>query len=378
MAIDENIKSQLVDLKSLNTAYDRALKQTNVSSSKSAFPTFSNSALYSMLLNNGTITLKNKARNLFSTSATHTYKAVTQTNGSVSAFAFELKNILVSSKCLVDTFIMQNFIGNTAETSDTQIYSNGTISIFPGILTKGVPTTSDAAKEKINNLEDNNIFNISLELSGTNAKISKTVKTAGDINELTSYTSTLTIEGGELYEDLVYIGSSDIKTTVLDEKTKSALYVNGGIYSSNGICATKIFNSVWNDIADCITVDCELESGYCYMFDGKHYNKTTKYADDRYIGIHSDTAGFYVGQKGGNELHVAIGGFVLAHVDKEYPVGTPLTCTSGGRVTKMKKLDTLLRPYRIIGTYWKPETEKTWGPKGQGVRVNGRHWIKIK
>lgn len=369
MAVDENIKSQLVDVKSLNLVYNRLLKQTSISSSKSAYPTFSATALYPMLTNSGTITLINKPRSVFTANAENEYKNSTLTNGALSAFAFELKNILISSKCLVDTFVVQNFMGDKAEDSDTQIYSNGNISIYPNILSKGVPTISTEA----DNYDVNN--GVAIKITGKNTFIAKSgaYPTVSDLNSsaYSDYTNALTIKGYDIYS-----GTSSIN--MLSNLTQAALNVTGGIYASNGICATKIFNAVWNDIADCITVDCELESGYCYMFDGKHYSKTTKYADKGFIGIHSDTAGFYVGQKGGNELHVAIGGFVLAYVDKEYPVGTPLTCSNDGKVTKMKKLDALFRPHRIIGTYWKPETEETWGPVGQQINVNGRHWIKIQ
>lgn len=369
MAVDENIKSQLVDIKSLNQAYDRLLKQTSISSSKSAYPMLSVSALYPMLINGGTITLTDKSRNIFTASAENDYKSSTLTNGAVSAFAFELKNISVSSKSLVDAFIVQNFIGDKAEDGDTQIYSNGSISIYPDILSKGVPTLSTAADAYST---DNDV---TVKIAKNNATIAKsgTYPTVTELNEssYSSYTNALTVKGYDIYS-----GTSSIE--FLNNSSQAALNVIGGIYASNGIRATKIFNTVWNDIADCITVDCELESGYCYKFNGEHYSKTEKYADEGFIGIHSDTAGFYVGQKGGNELHVAIGGFVLAYVDKEYPVGTPLTCTKDGKLTKLRKLDIIFRPHRIIGTYWKPETEETWGPIGQQINVNGRHWIKIR
>lgn len=368
MAVDENIKSQLVDVKSLNQAYDRLLKQTSISSSKAAYPMFSASALYPMLVNGGTITLTDKPRNIFTVNANNDYKDSTLTNGAVSAFAFELKNILVSSKSLVDTFVIQNFMGDSAEDSDTQIYSNGSVSIYPNILSKGVPTASATAESY--NINNGN----AVKINSNNTIVSKsgTYPTVSELNDsaYSSYTNALTVKGYDIYS-----GTSTIE--ILNDLTQAALNVIGGIYASNGICATKIFNAVWNDIADCITVDCELESGYCYMFDGSHYSKTSKYADSRFIGIHSDTAGIYVGQKGGNELHVAIGGFVLAHVDKEYSVGTPLTCTCDGKITKMKKLDALLRPHRIIGTYWKPEKDENWGPKGNQIKVDGRHWIKV-
>lgn len=50
----------------------------------------------------------------------------------------------------------------------------------------------------------------------------------------------------------------------------------------------KVYNAVWNDICDCITVpeDTDLEYGYCYCYDGSTYHKSRSYLEDGFIGIH--------------------------------------------------------------------------------------------
>ena len=159
---------------------------------------------------------------------------------------------------------------------------------------------------------------------------------------------------------------------------KSSTDSIGTISPFNIIKGNAVYNAVWNDICDCITVDCELDAGYCYSFDGQHYYKSNKYADKGFIGIHSDTAGFFVGHKGGNELQVAIGGFVLAYVDKEYKVGTPLTCTKDGLLTALRPLDRILKPHSVVATYWKDESADEWGSDSKKVKVNGRKWVKIR
>lgn len=176
----------------------------------------------------------------------------------------------------------------------------------------------------------------------------------------------LTVTGGDL--------SSMEAATEL-----AAVYVSGGIVSTSGIKADKVYNAVWNDIADCIEVDCEPEAGYCYSFNGTHYYKSTQYLDKHFIGIHSDTYGFSMGNKEvPNQLKVAIAGFVLAYVDKVYESGTPLTCTKEGYLTEILPEDKIKYPERIVATYWKPEKNKEWGSNTQKVKVNNRHWIKIK
>ena len=161
----------------------------------------------------------------------------------------------------------------------------------------------------------------------------------------------------------------------------ASLNVAGGILAVDGIkSATGVYNAVWNDLADCIPVDdeCKVEPGYCYCFDGERYYKSTKYLDEGIIGIDSDTYGMNMGHKPGlNQMDVAVAGFVLAYVDKEYKPGTPLTCTENGYLTEIKKEDKIEYPERIVATYWKSEPADEWGSDSRKVKVNGRKWVKV-
>ena len=170
--------------------------------------------------------------------------------------------------------------------------------------------------------------------------------------------------------------------TVDSGSTSGALTVStGGIYAASGIKSnTGVYNAVWNDLADCIPVDdeCKVEPGYCYCFDGEKYYKSTKYLDEGIIGIDSDTYGMNMGRKPGlNQMDVAVAGFVLAYVDKEYKPGTPLTCTENGYLTEIKKEDKIEYPERIVATYWKSEPADEWGSDSRRVKVNGRKWVKV-
>lgn len=140
-----------------------------------------------------------------------------------------------------------------------------------------------------------------------------------------------------------------------------------------------VHNAVGNDIIDCIDVSSstELEFGYCYSFDNGEYKKTNKYMDKGYIGIHSDTSGISIGEKKSKQLKISVAGFVLAHVDKEYKSGTPLTCTKDGKLTKIKLLDRVLHPHMIIAKYWKKEDSDIWKVGDQEVEVNNRSWVKL-
>ena len=177
----------------------------------------------------------------------------------------------------------------------------------------------------------------------------------------------------------LYIASDNAQGSV-PSATSYALGVNGGIYAPK-IKGEKVYGAVWNDLVDCIEVDdeCELEYGRCYAYNNGKFTKTSKYADKSYIGIHSDTSGFEMGDKGDvKQLKSSVAGYVLAYVDAEYPSGTPLTCSKHGVLTKAHFLTRILHPEMVIATYWKNEPKFVWGAEGNEIEVKGRHWVRIK
>lgn len=177
-----------------------------------------------------------------------------------------------------------------------------------------------------------------------------------------------------------FSNGSDV-TSASSTASGAIIASNGGIWAAGGIRGNRVYNAVWNDLADCIPVDndCELTPGYCYCFDGEKYYKSSKYLDDGIIGIHSDTYGMHMGYKDNyKQMDVAVAGFVLAYVDKEYPSGTPLTCTENGYLTKIEKSDKMEYPEKVVATYWKNEPSEYWGGEKDRIKVNGRKWVKVK
>lgn len=168
---------------------------------------------------------------------------------------------------------------------------------------------------------------------------------------------------------------------VSSSTSTGTVVISGGLGVTQGIIADSVWGAVWNDLADCIKVpeDTLLDPGYAYCFNGEKYYKSTKYMDDGFIGIHSDTSGFALGKSfSEKQLQIGVAGFILTYVDQEYPVGTPLTITENGYLTKIKEKDILESPHKVIAVFWKSELQKTWGPKGKEIEVNGRMWVKIK
>lgn len=163
-------------------------------------------------------------------------------------------------------------------------------------------------------------------------------------------------------------------TDTTNPTATSRINIHGYLY------ATRVYNAVWNDIVDFIDtkeqIEIELGKAYCRSSDG-HHAPSSSYMPSGLLGITSDTYGFGVGHKSDTtttQLPIAIGGIVLAHVDKEYETGTPLTATYDGALTEMGINDRARHPERIIATYYRPEEAETWN----GITVNGRHWVRVR
>lgn len=142
--------------------------------------------------------------------------------------------------------------------------------------------------------------------------------------------------------------------------------------------ATRVYNAVWNDIVDFVEApeDLIVEYGKVYVRNMDYLvEKSSQYMQKGILGVASDTFGIAAGKiEERNQVPVAIGGFVLAHVRGIYESGTCLTSDSDGYLVEMSDNDKTAFPERIVATFDRPETKEMWN----GIMVNGRHWVKVK
>lgn len=285
--------------------------------------------------------------------------------------------------------ISLNFSTGLAKDIDNKLYNSGVISVETGdsdFSLKFITGNSTPANVCINNADtivhsNSLVGNSSRPVYISNSLTPVVIDTISLGDASTSNTVAEFMTNSTTTAVMITGGSDVTESTSASADESAALVVKGGIVATSGITAGKVYHAVWNDISDAIEVQDSLDvaPGFCYYFDGKEYHKTSKYCQKGIIGIHSDTAGDVLGKKGKHkELDVAIGGFVLAHVDREYTPGTPLTSTKDGLLTKMKRYHVVKYPERLVGEYWKPESEEEWGAEDHKVPVCGRHWIKVK
>lgn len=155
---------------------------------------------------------------------------------------------------------------------------------------------------------------------------------------------------------------------------------NGSFICTNvDLVSPKVWNAVWNDVADFQLLNDKLEYGKCYYDTKDGARICNERCQMSVIGIASDTFGFGVG-RGANssQVPIAIAGWVLAFVDKEYECGTPLTNDEHGNLTAMSRAEKLEYPERIVAIYKRKEMDEFWGPENQKIEVRGRHWVKVK
>lgn len=144
------------------------------------------------------------------------------------------------------------------------------------------------------------------------------------------------------------------------------------------IIAQKVWNAVWNDYADFQKLDDKLVAGKCYVDTKSGAKIAVERCQMGVMGIATDTFGMAVGQ-GVNpaEVPLAVAGWVLAYVDREYAIGTPLTCDAYGNLTEMSIQEKRDFPERILATYKRREDNLEFGDGDITIKVDGRHWVKI-
>ena len=256
------------------------------------------------------------------------------------------------------SFVDSNNKSATAET----VYTNASLTYNPS--TKTLSTS-----------------NFSGTLNGTASTANKIAinkwpepetKSDGTKTEFVGYV-TVTSEDGPS-KSVCISRDSGTERGVKIERTETTT-AEGETVGTYHLYAGAVHNAVWNDLADCIEVpeDTDLEFGYCYTWNGDKVEKTSRKSKN-YIGIHSNTAGLFMGEKPTKTIQTAVAGFALAYVDKIYPEGTPLTWSDDGKLTKCTVLKRVLHPERVIATFYKEEKQESW----HGVKVNNRHWVKIR
>ena len=224
-----------------------------------------------------------------------------------------------------------------------------------------------SSDSKLVTLEESVLYQTSGQQDGVTGALSDEMSTAAGVtisdenNKLAVYKDTVSCMG-----NLRGPGTAASTINGTSYTVTSSIYGFSYIKADNG-----------NDFADFIYTKKPLSSSNAGLaVTRKGDNVVVADKGDFVLGIYSDTYGMSVGSSAygtNNSVPVAVAGFALAYVDKEYKPGTPLTVKSKGLLTKAGLFRRIFNKKSIVGYFDRKETNDLY----VSTHVNGRSWIKV-
>lgn len=224
-----------------------------------------------------------------------------------------------------------------------------------------------SSDSKLVTLEESVLYQTSGQQDGVTGTLSDEMSTSAGVtisdanNKLAVYKDTVSCMG-----NLKGPGTAASTINGTSYTVTSSIYGFSYIKADNG-----------NDFADFIYTKKPLSSSNVGLaVTRKGDNVVVADKGDFVLGIYSDTYGMSVGSNAygtGNSVPVAVAGFALAYVDKEYKPGTPLAVKSRGRLTKAGLFRRIFNKKSIVGYFDRKETSDLY----VSTHVNGRSWIKV-
>ena len=158
-----------------------------------------------------------------------------------------------------------------------------------------------------------------------------------------------------------------------------------GNYSGN-FTATKVYNAVWNDIAECREAPT-MDGGVCVRDVGNGKMELSSKRLQAGCRLTSDTYGYCMGETENAKTPIAIAGRVLAipsgrHDLSKWKPGKAVCACNCGTVDIMNRLECILFPDRIIGYVSEIPDYQVWkgGSKEDptDVFVDDRVWVYVR
>lgn len=180
--------------------------------------------------------------------------------------------------------------------------------------------------------------------------------------------------------EVLFSYTNDNTTRTEGARKANNLYFNP---STGALTATKVYNAVWNDYAECREADT-VEPGRCLTETESGVMTETW---DRLLPacrISSDTFGSCMGETDKAKTPIAVAGRVLAYPykGKKLKIGDAVCSAPGGTVDVMTRREIRKYPDRIVGIVSEIPKYDTWEAGSEHDRkiipVNGRVWIYVR
>ena len=160
--------------------------------------------------------------------------------------------------------------------------------------------------------------------------------------------------------------------------TTASIYTKGGIYAAKNIWATRVFNAVFNDYAECRTT-IDLTPGHVVVDqdDGSLVCSSKRLQPG--AQVISDTYGHLMGATDKATTPIAVAGRVLVYTyqpRENYHAGMAVCSAPDGTVDIMSRAEICEYPDCIVGIVSEIPDCEIWG--SDNVKVDGRIWIKVR
>ena len=160
--------------------------------------------------------------------------------------------------------------------------------------------------------------------------------------------------------------------------TRASINTSGGIYAAKNIWATRVFNAVFNDYAECRST-ISLTPGHVVIDQDDGSLACSSKRLQSGAQVISDTYGHLMGQTEKATTPIAVAGRVLVYTyqsRENYHAGMAVCSAPDGTVDIMTREEIRDYPDCIIGIVSEIPQYETWG--SDNVKVDGRIWIKVK
>lgn len=161
---------------------------------------------------------------------------------------------------------------------------------------------------------------------------------------------------------------------------RGSIAMGGNNITGGGtISGSKVYGAVWNDYAEYRIADT-TEPGIVVCENGDDTMSISKERMQPAAAVVSDTFGFGIGETDKAKTPIAVSGRVLAKPyepieEFKKAIGRPVCAGPNGTVSIMTDKEYATKGYYSIGIVSAVPDYETWG---EGIKVNGRVWIKVK
>ena len=326
-----------------------------------------------------------------------TYGPSANVNGSNGA-TISVPQITVDKYGRVTSVTNRTYTSVNTDTNTT--YSAGTGLSLSGtsfsLATSGVTAGSYGPSANVNGSDGATISvpQITVDKYGRVTSVTNRTYTSVNTDTNTTYSagSNITLTGTVFSLTKANVTGALGYTPPTSNTTYSAgngLSLSGTTFAMSGsytgdFTATKVYNAVWNDYAECREAET-VEGGYCVRESRDGIMKKTTERLMAGCKLTSDTFGTCMGRTKSARTPIAVSGRVLVYPasdPSDWELGAAVCSAPDGKIDIMTREEIREYPERIVGTISEIPDYEFWNAGDENapipIKVNGRIWVYVR